>query len=132
MDSGFDSAHLMGYLESMNEAPKDQPLLPQVDWIIKWNPRQTDRAEMAAQLDAATADAVTWIHPRLGKRVALWETGASVQGVKRPVRRVLRLTERTIQADGQHLILPEYELDGWTTTLHSAMRQRAKRMRSPM
>jgi hypothetical protein len=38
-------------------------------------------------------------------------------GVGRPVRRVLRLVERTIGAAGQHLILPEYELDGWTTTL---------------
>jgi len=33
------------------------------------------------------------------------------------VRRVLRLAERTISADGQHLIVPEYELDGWTSTL---------------
>ena len=119
LDSGFDSAYLMACLESMNHRAKDQPALPQVDWIIKWNPRQTDRAEMAAQLDAAigTADAVTWIHPRPGKRVALWETEVNVPGVQRPLRRVLRLTERTIKANGQHLILPEYELDGWTTTL---------------
>ena len=119
LDSGFDSAHLMGCLESMNQPVKDQPKLPQVDWIIKWNPRQTDKAEMAAQLDAAigTEDAVTWIHPRPGKRVALWETQVSIEGIERPVRRVLRLTERTIGAGGQHLILPEYELDGWTTTL---------------
>lgn len=33
------------------------------------------------------------------------------------MRRVLRLAERTIGAGGQHLIVPEYELDGWTTTL---------------
>ena len=119
LDWGFDSTYLMACLESMNQPVKDQPKLPQVDWIIKWNPRQTDKAEMAAQLDAAigTADAVTWIHPRPGKRVALWDTEVSVEGVKRPVRRVMRLTERTIKADGQHLILPEYELDGWTTTL---------------
>ena len=119
LDSGFDSAALMGCLESMNQPAKNQPKLPQVDWIIKWNPRQTDKAEMAAQLDAATgtAGAVTWSHPRPGKRVALWETGVSIEGIDRPVRRVLRLTERTIGAGGQHLILPENELDGWTTTL---------------
>lgn len=29
----------------------------------------------------------------------------------------MRLIERTIGSRGQHLILPEYELDGWTTTL---------------
>jgi len=33
------------------------------------------------------------------------------------VRRVLRLAERSISASGQHLIVPEYELDGWTSTL---------------
>jgi len=33
------------------------------------------------------------------------------------VRRVLRLVERTISAAGPHLIVPEGELDGWTTTL---------------
>ena len=118
LDSGFDSAALMGCMESMNE-----PGLPQVDWIIKWNPRSTDRAEMGAQIDVAahTAGGVRWEHPRAGKRVALWEQAVAVAGVARPVRRVLRLTERTISAGGQHLIVPEYELDGWTTTLPSRM-----------
>ena len=40
-----------------------------------------------------------------------------IAGVRRPVRRVLRLIERTIGSRGQHLILPEVELEGWTTTL---------------
>jgi transposase, IS4 family len=48
--------------------------------------------------------------------VATWEQSVRVPGVQRPVRRVLRLVERTIGSRGQHLILPEYELDGWTTT----------------
>jgi hypothetical protein len=38
-----------------------------------------------------------------------------------PVRRVLRLVERTIGSHGQHLILPEFELEGWTTTLPSGL-----------
>ncbi len=124
LDSGFDSAALMGCLESMNQRTS-QPGLPQVDWIIKWNPRSTDRAEMAAQIDAAinTAGAVRWEHPRVGKRVALWEQAVAVAGVERPVRRVLRLIERTIAGGGQHLIVPEYELDGWTTTLPAGMGQ---------
>ncbi len=33
------------------------------------------------------------------------------------MRRVLRLIEHTINAQGQVLIVPEYELDGWTTSL---------------
>lgn len=116
LDSGFDSAALMASIEALNT-----PGLPQVDWLIKWNPRSIDRAELAAQIDAglqgAERGAVRWDHPRHGKRVALWEQAVRIEGVSRPVRRVLRLVERTISAAGQHLIVPEYELDGWTTTL---------------
>jgi Transposase DDE domain group 1 len=116
LDSGFDSAALMECIESMNK-----PGVPQTDWIIKWNPRSTDPAQMAAELDAA---GVAWQHPRKGKRVATWEQAVELSGVQRPVRRVrrvLRLIERTIGSGGQHLILPEYELDGWTTTLPQAL-----------
>ena len=112
LDSGFDSSALMTCLESMNV-----PGLPQLDWLIKWNPRSTDVAQMAAEIDAA---GTAWARPRAGKRVATWEHSVEVSGVpgvQRPVRRVLRLVERTIGSGGQHLILPEYELDGWTTTL---------------
>lgn len=116
LDSGFDSAALMSCIEALNA-----PGLPQVDWLIKWNPRSTDRAELAARIDAAEQDgqrgAVRWEHPRHGKRVALWEQPVHIEGISRPVRRVLRLVERTISAAGQHLIVPEVELDGWTTTL---------------
>jgi len=120
LDSGFDSAALMSAIEALNV-----PGLPQVDWLIKWNPRSTDRAQWAAQIDAGVQDgergAVLWEHPRHGKRVALWEQPVRVEGVSRPVRRVLRLVERTISAAGQHLIVPEYEFEGWTTTLPPRM-----------
>ena len=118
LDSGFDSAALMTCLEGMN-----QPGQVQVDWLIKWNPRSTDRAEMVAELDARsrTDGAPQWTHPRPGKRVALWEQAVQIPGIERPVRRVLRLAERTITADGQHLIVPEHDLDGWTTTLPAHM-----------
>jgi hypothetical protein len=109
LDSGFDSAAIQAGLEAMNVQG-----MPRVDWLIKWNPRSTDAAELAQRLDA---QAHAWEHPRQGKRVALWEQQVEVPGVALPVRRVLRLVERTIGSRGQHLILPEYELDGWTTTL---------------
>ena len=126
LDSGFDSAALMVCLEAMNRpsvGAARQPGLPQVDWLIKWNPRSTDRAEMAARFDAAqhSSAVLRWEHPRKGKRVALWEQPVQIEGVQRPVRRVLRLIERTISAAGQHLIVPEYELDGWTTTLPQSL-----------
>jgi hypothetical protein len=113
LDSGFDAAALMSCIDSLNE-----PGLPQVDWIIKWNPRSTDAAQMAAELDAA---GTAWEHPRSGKRVATWEKTVEVPGVQRSVRRVLRLAERSIGSQGQHLILPEYEIDGWTTTLPASL-----------
>jgi len=109
-DSGFDCAAQMRAIESYN-----QPGLPQVDWLIKWNPRKTDVAELAAQRNADPA--AQWEHPRRGKRVTMWEQAVSIEGVTRPVRRVLRLIERTIDGRGQHLIQPEFQLDGWTTSL---------------
>ena len=36
-----------------------------------------------------------------------------------PARRVYRLTERTIDKHGVDLLLPDYEIEGWTTTLPS-------------
>ncbi len=72
LDSGFDSARLMRGIEACNASG-----LAQVDWLIKWNPRSTDVAALAARLDA---DAATrWEQPRAGKRitrrVALRRTG---------------------------------------------------------
>ncbi|NDZ13443.1 IS1380 family transposase [Variovorax sp. WS11] len=110
LDSGFDSAALMREIESYNRAG-----VPQLDWLIKWNPRTTNVAALAERLEA---DATTlWEHPRAGKRVTLWEQALEIEGIERPLRRVLRLTERTIDAQGQLLIEPKLTLDGWTTSL---------------
>lgn len=114
-DSGFDSAALMRSAEQCNA---QQPQLPVVDWLIKWNPRTTDVNALAAGLLADPA--TCWEQPRPGKRVTLWEQPVSLEGVERPVRRVLRLTERTTDArSGQLFIEPRLELEGWTTTLPS-------------
>jgi len=109
-DSGFDSMALMQGIESYN-----RPGMPRVDFLIKWNPRKTDVAEVAAQRDADPR--TRWKHPRKGKRVTIWEETPLIEGIDRPVRRVLRLIERTIDAKGQHLIMPERVLEGWTTSL---------------
>ena len=66
--------------------------------------------EWAARRDADPA--TTWERPRHGKRVTMWEEAVSIEGIERPVRRVLRLSERTIDGRGQHLILPDFQLDG--------------------
>ena len=84
LDSGFDSAALMRSLEACNQSGQ-----PQVDWLIKWNPRSTGTAEVLARREAAPA--TQWQQPRAGKRVVVWEEQVTVQGIARPVRRVLRL-----------------------------------------
>jgi hypothetical protein len=110
LDSGFDSVALMQALQGYNQRDA-----PGVDWLIKWNPRKTD---VAAVLQRLEADPLTrWDTPRAGKRVTQWEEPLRIKGIERPVRRVLRLTERTIDAKGQHLIEPQRTLEGWTTSL---------------
>ena len=94
LDSGFDAAALMDCVESMNppadpEPTPGKPVSPGVDWIIKWNPRQTDLAELAAQRDAQNE--VAWEHPRVGKRLITWEQPVPVPEGQRPRRRILRL-----------------------------------------
>ena len=49
--------------------------------------------------------------------MTLWEQAVSIEGIQRPVRRVLRLIERSIDKHGQVLIVPELTLQGWTTSL---------------
>ena len=114
VDSGFDSARLMREIESCNQAGRLQ-----VDWLIKWNPRAADVAALAARLDAEAA--TPWEQPRKGKRVTTWEQAVQVQGIERPVRRVFRLIERTIDKRGQALLVPELTLEGWTTSLPASL-----------
>ena len=110
LDSGFDSARLMREIEACNRVGA-----PQVDFLIKWNPRSTDVAALGASLDANTT--THWDTPREGKRVTTWEQAVRIDGINRPVRRVLRLTWRSIDKRGQVLLVPELTLEGWTTSL---------------
>jgi hypothetical protein len=86
--------------------------------IIKWNPRKAPVEAIAAE---RVADANTmWCHMREGKRMCMWTQQLKLKGVgteANPARRVLRLIERTIDKHGNPLLLPDYELEGWTTTL---------------
>ena len=75
-------------------------------------------AALWARLDADVA--TRWEQPRAGKCVTLWEQAVSIDGVNRPVRRVLRLIERSIDKHGQVLIVPDLTLEGWTTSLPAA------------
>ena len=87
-------------------------------FIIKWNPRTTPVETIAAHKagDPGTA----WQTLRPGKRECVWQDRLDLVDVANPAnpaRRVYRLSERTIDRHGQALLLPDYVLQGWTTTL---------------
>lgn len=112
-DSGFCSLKLMQEVAAQASA-----LQREIAFIIKWNPRRAPVEAIAAQ---KTADTNTqWTIHREGKRECLWQEGLELLNVgveANPLRRVYRLTERTIDKRGVVLLLPEYVLEGWTTTL---------------
>ncbi len=113
-DSGFCSQHLI--TQTLRTAAS---LGRQVDLLIKWNPRSTPVEAIAAQ---RCADAPTvWRQLREGKRECLWqedlETVELTGQDSRALRRVYRLTEGSIDRRGNALLLPEYVLEGWSTTL---------------
>ncbi len=113
-DSGFCSQHLIS--RTLQHAAA---VGRQVDLLIKWNPRTAPVEKIAAQRCADKA--TVWTQLREGKRECLWSEALDAVEVKaggsRSLRRVYRLTERTTDRRGQPLLLPEYVLEGWTTTL---------------
>jgi len=105
----LDSAHdSIDTLVALREAEK-------VSFIVKWNPRRSDIQKWKEK--AFKKGRV--VEPRVGKRVAYLRVR------KRRVHNgktyfftlVIRVTERTITADGQMMFLPDLELEGWWTSL---------------
>lgn len=103
MDSGFDSARLVKELRAQRDA------LKQVDWIIKWNPRRYDVQDDYRAL--VKDEFRQWTVLRPGKRVTLYRQQHGDQ------IRVMRLTEETLDRNGQALLLPKLSIEGWWTSL---------------
>ncbi len=112
-DSGLCALKIMQEMTTQAET-----LNREIAFIIKWNPR---RAPVETVAGAKVADAGTqWVTHRPGKRECVWQEALELAGVgsqANPARRVYRLTERTIDKHGVVLLLPEYVLEGWTSTL---------------
>ena len=90
----------------------------EIAFIIKWNPRTAPVERLAAQ--RAADENTTWTQLREGKRECIWSEMLDLKGVgnaANPARRIYRLTERTLDKQGQVMLVPHYTLDGWTTTL---------------
>jgi hypothetical protein len=111
MDSGFDSVKLMREIRQAHT--EDRP----VDFLVKWNPRRGWR-DLACRV-AESTDTLWCLH-REGKRETVWEEALTLEGVG-AVRRIYRLTERTIDKHGQRLLVPDWDLEGWTTTLPASV-----------
>lgn len=91
-----------------------------VDYILKWNPRGHSKTLWHRR--AFTEGKIS--EPRPGKRIAIFSvrdthTWKDEAGEKHEIscRRVVRVTERTIDKKGQMLLEPEIELEGWWTSL---------------
>lgn len=90
--------------------------LKKVSHILKWNPRSKTAATDWYN-DAFAHGEVT--EPRAGKRVAVFTKRIMQEheGRRYAFTRVMRLTERTIDKNGQMLIAPDLEIEGWWTSL---------------
>jgi hypothetical protein len=83
----------------------------QADWIIKRNLRKESLEEW---LDEAQAYG-EWEFPREGKEVYTGQTWREREG--KEWRVVFEVTYRTIDAEGQRLLVPEIEVNTWWTSL---------------
>ena len=108
LDSGHDAAENRAWFSAQD-----------VDFIIKWNPRKQD---LAAWLKRAENGA-EWSVPREGKRIGIFSETLeeTFDGRTRYFRRVIRVTERTIDRHGQPLLVPEIVVEGWWVSLGEVM-----------
>lgn len=118
-DSGFDSAAIFATLAAARAAGR-------LDWLVKWNPRTFDKAALHQRL-AAEASTV-WTSPREGKRETFLVEAITREheGVSMAMRRVIHLTERSIDRHGQILLMPDIEIEGWLTSLTLPVEQLVK------
>ena len=112
LDGGNDAIDNIAVITAHNE--HDAQGAP-AHYLIKWNPRQ-ERPEHWLAYAEEHGD---WSEPRPGKRVALFDVlhTRTHDGYDYPLRRVMRVIERTIDKRGQRLLVPEIEIEGWWTSL---------------
>jgi len=83
--------------------------------IVKWNPRKNDPLAWRNQVFAEGKV----VEPRVGKKMGtliVHET-KKVDDSSYTFKRIVRVTERTIDKHGQFLLVPEISLEGWWTDL---------------
>lgn len=109
LDSGHDALENRLYLNDEN-----------VDYLIKWNPRrEKKKGEIWLAKAEVLGDQAIWEAPREGKRIATFTimVKQEIDGSFYTFRRVMQVTERTIDKKGQGLLIPDIEVEGWWTSL---------------
>lgn len=103
---------LLVRLDSAHDAVENRNYLHQqgVDYLIKWNPRKQEFLAWYTKADAASL----WCHDRPGKMHAVY---SEVLSESPYVRRVIKVTARGSDANGQMFLEPQINLDGWITSL---------------
>jgi len=107
-DSGNDAFETLAALEDAEKT----------HYIVKWNPRKSDIVTWRDQV--FTEGPVKT--PREGKRVCtiIDEVRKAIKGTTYTFKRIVRVTERTIDKKGQFLLAPDITLEGWWTDLEMA------------
>lgn len=104
-------------LDSGNDASVNMALMqkhPNVDFLIKRNPRQES---IEKHFNQAVEKGVEIEGTREGKQIFVYEHEKLPQDCKESVRIISFVTKRTITAKGQGLLMPEYELESYYTSL---------------
>ena len=107
-DAGNDAIETLVALENAEET----------HYIVKWNPRKSDPVAWRDKVFAEGAVKT----PRSGKRVGtiVVEEPKEVNKTPYTFKRIVRVTERTIDKYGQFLLAPDITLEGWWTDLAMA------------
>lgn len=107
------SAPILARLDSAHDARNNRDIFNNhdMDFLIKWNPRKQDPQSW---YQLAQENNVAWEESRSGKKVFVFSV------VKDDYRLVVRLVVRESDRHGQLFLNPEFELEGWTTSLPEA------------
>ena len=107
-DAGNDAIETLVALENAEKT----------HYIVKWNPRKNDTVAWRDKVFAEGAVKA----PRSGKRVGTIVVEETKEVNKTPYtfKRIVRVTERTIDKYGQFLLTPDITLEGWWTDLAMA------------
>jgi len=107
LDSGYDAIENRKWLAEHS-----------IDYIIKSNQR-TEPAQIWMEEAKRQGHLCVWEKPRHGKRIGVFTVYVEVieDGKEYCFRRVVRVTERTIDKEGNLMLFPAIEVDSWWTSL---------------